>query len=134
MKYDDIDVKLLQAMRSDSRAKLLEYTQRTGIPKSTVHDRVRKLSSNGVRCTTLFHWESLGCPFRAFFIIPADETVLEYPCVNSCVRLAPEHYLLECFFSTALAFEEFKAAHPGKCYPVVATLKREGFSPSTPLL
>lgn len=136
MKYDEIDEKLLRAMRVDSRAKLLEYTSATGIPKSTVHDRVRKLTRSGVRCTALLHWEALGCPFRAFALLPLDETLAQHACVNSCVRLAPEHMMLECIFATALSFEEFKAAHPGKWYPVVATIKREGFAPlsNAPLL
>ena len=47
-KLDDIDRQLLHLLQEDDRLSLAELGKRIGIPASTINDRIKRLSRNGV--------------------------------------------------------------------------------------
>jgi DNA-binding Lrp family transcriptional regulator len=47
-KLDDVDKTILQALQKDCRIPLHQIARRLGVPKSTVHYRVRRLEDEGI--------------------------------------------------------------------------------------
>lgn len=68
---DDSDRRLLDALRTDGRASLKQLASRTGLRPTTVYNRMRKLSSNGVieRFTIRVNPEAVGESFVAFVLV-----------------------------------------------------------------
>jgi DNA-binding Lrp family transcriptional regulator len=128
--YDATDKKLVTALREHSARRLHEYAALTGIPKSTVHERMHKLQRSGLRCVPLVHWHALGQPITVCFFLPYVETVLEHPSINTAQRLAPNLLFLECIFPSLAAYEAFRQLYPSaKGYFVLNVLRRESFVP-----
>jgi DNA-binding Lrp family transcriptional regulator len=131
--FDDLDARLLALLRRDARARIVDLAALLDVPTSTVHDRIARLGRLGTRWTALLDWESLGCSLTVCLVTPYDGSLATHPAVNTCVRLAPNVLFLECVFATMLELERFTAALPGtRVYPVVETLKKEGFVPESP--
>ncbi len=129
--YDKTDRKLLQALREHSGKYLFEYSARTGIPKSTIHERLKKLSQQGLRFVPLMHWQKIGYPIEVIFLVPFDARLLDESCINNAQRVSPNLLLLHCLFPTLGAVEEFKnRLHLARFFLVIDTLKHEGFLPA----
>jgi DNA-binding Lrp family transcriptional regulator len=130
MAYDRVDKRLLAALRRDSMKRLLEYSTETRTPKSTVHQRLRKLLREGVRCTPLLDWPKLGCPLTVCFYVPYNEELIAHPCINTAQRVSPHLLYLECIFSSIKDVETFKERlKAARYFTIVEVLKREGFVP-----
>jgi DNA-binding Lrp family transcriptional regulator len=129
MAYDDNDKKLLAALRKDSQQRLVDYALITGMPKSTVHERLQKLFRS-VRCTMLCDWQKLGYNITICFFVPYNEQLTHHQSVNNAQQLAPNMLYLECVFSSLKEAEEFKShVASAKYYSVIEILKKEGFNP-----
>jgi DNA-binding Lrp family transcriptional regulator len=134
MTYDDKDIRIISALRRDSYQRLADYTAATGVPRSTLHERLRKLQQGGVRCTPLLSWERLGAPIHACFFLPYNEELVQGPEVNNAFRLAPSNLFLECLFTSMKEAEEYreKLGSAARMFLVVDVVKREGFVPENP--
>jgi DNA-binding Lrp family transcriptional regulator len=125
--YDAIDRKILVELRNNSRESAAMYAKRTGIPKSTVHDRLQKLSKS-VRCVPILHLPAVGYCITVCFFAPYSESLAQFPCVNTAQRVAPNLLYLECVFSSMKELESFKQEHRlAKSFMVIDVLKKEGF-------
>lgn len=131
--FDHIDAQLIAELRRNCRERINVIAQRIAVPPSTVYDRLVKLKKLGVRFTSIVDWTYLGCSLTVCFIAPYSEALAQHPNVNACVRVSPDALFIECVFATMLEVERFQALVPGaKLYPVVETLKKEGFVPEQP--
>lgn len=130
MTYDEIDRKIVASLRKDSSKRLLSYSAETGIPKSTLHERLRKLCNNGVRCIPLVDWQKIGYSINVVFIVPAEKSIITHPAVNSCQHVTPDLLLLDCLFRSMKDMEEFKEhLQAARYFNVIEVLKKEGFVP-----
>lgn len=68
---DEKDLLILRELRQDSKRTTKTIAERTGIPRTTVHDRINKLESGGVirRFTVIPNYELVGEPTTAFVFI-----------------------------------------------------------------
>ena len=138
------DLKILSHLRRDSRATLTYMSKRTGIPTSTLFDRVRAQERGLIRrYTTLINFHELGYRTRAEIIIRAPASckdglaafLCRHPSVNSLFKLSNEYdFLAEGVFRTRAELElflqglveEFQGTE-ALVYPILNDVKREGF-------
>ncbi|AEM39821.1 transcriptional regulator, AsnC family [Pyrolobus fumarii 1A] len=71
---DEVDLKLLQLLASNSRASLRELSRDLGVAVSTVHTRIQKLIREGVvrRFTIQPDYERLGYPITAVILVVVE--------------------------------------------------------------
>lgn len=147
------DATIINAFRTDGRMQLTELSRKTGLPVSTLHERLRKYVHQGVlKPSALLNFKKVGYDARAHILLAADPCVKEKlhtalssnPHVNSLYRINNGwHYLLECVFPTMydleLFVEKLEQQFPIKRKEVHYTLdelKREAFlaGPTLPLM
>jgi Lrp/AsnC family transcriptional regulator for asnA, asnC and gidA len=60
---EETDVKILEELQKNARVSYRELSELTGIPSSTLHDRVKKLTEEGVieRIVAILDDEAVGC-------------------------------------------------------------------------
>ena len=79
---DDKDFAIIEELKKNSRMSEQKIARKTGIPMTTVHNRIKKLRDNGVieEYTIKLNYEKLGKPLIAFVLIKAtnqaDQKVL----------------------------------------------------------
>ena len=63
MGIEETDVKILEELQKNARVSYRELSELTGIPSSTLHDRVKKLTEEGVieRIVAILDDEAVGC-------------------------------------------------------------------------
>ena len=68
---DGKDKKILEILRKDSRMHTKEIARKTGIPRATVHERIKKMRKEGVirRFTVLQDYKKLGLPVTCFVMV-----------------------------------------------------------------
>ena len=68
---DDKDRRILEILRKDSRMHTKEIARKAGIPRATVHERIKKMRKEGViqRFTVLQDYEKLGIPVTCFVMV-----------------------------------------------------------------
>lgn len=73
---DEKDRQILEELRADSKKTTKEIAERTGIPRTTVHDRIHKMETGGVirRFTVVPSYELIGEPTTAFVFISYNHT------------------------------------------------------------
>src|SRR5579875_1617203 len=76
---DDLDLKILDALRLNSRRPLLEIARELGVSDVTVHSRVREMIQKGIikGFTCIVDYESLGLHVTAFLEIKIEAGSLE---------------------------------------------------------
>lgn len=70
---DDKDFAIIDELKKNSRMSEQKIARKTGIPMTTVHNRVKKLRENKVieEYTIKLNYEKLGKPLTAFVLIKA---------------------------------------------------------------
>ena len=65
------DKKILDVLRKDSRMHTKEIARKTGIPRATVHERIKKMKRERVirRFTILPDYKKLGMPVTCFVMV-----------------------------------------------------------------
>ncbi|MCF7861684.1 Lrp/AsnC family transcriptional regulator [Candidatus Woesearchaeota archaeon] len=115
MRKKDI-CKILPNLRKDSRMSLTEMSKNTGIPISTVHERVRVIKKNIIKFSCHFDFSILGYPNRVLYLISVDRMHKEdlesdlkaHPSVNNLSRINNGFdFCAECIFSQINHTEEF---------------------------
>ena len=78
-KLDDIDHRLLAALRSDGRVSQEEISRELSLSRPAIRERMRRLETLGVirGYTIVVDWESLGYPILAFVQIRTGNTTCE---------------------------------------------------------
>lgn len=73
---DEKDRLILEELRRDAKMTTKEIAERTGIPRTTVHDRIHKMEQAGVirRFTVVPNYELIGEPTTAFVFISYNHT------------------------------------------------------------
>ena len=77
-KMDNTDLKILSALEEDSRVTVREVAKRINVPITTVHNRLKKLKSEGIikRFTIEKDYEKLGKGILAFVFASIDHEKL----------------------------------------------------------
>jgi DNA-binding Lrp family transcriptional regulator len=71
---DEKDELILAELRKDSRMSTVDIARKTGLPRVTVHERIRKLKEKGVikRFTIMLDHSKVGKPTTAFVLVSYD--------------------------------------------------------------
>lgn len=111
------DVRILQHIRRDARMNLTAISRKTGIPVSTIFDRLRAQQGGLItRFTALVDFAKLGYPIRTKVFLKVDPqqraAMRAYLCahgrVNSIWRINNGFdYAAECLFTSIREVEEF---------------------------
>lgn len=72
-KLDDKDFAIIEELKKDSKLSEQKIAKRTGIPMTTVHNRIAKLRKGGVieRFTVKLDYGKVGKPITAFVLLKA---------------------------------------------------------------
>ncbi len=141
---DDKDRLLLHLLRKNGRITLKEMNKETGIPISTVHDRIRKIEKRGlVRHTSLLDFSKVGSAIHVYLSFMKTEKDQEFLSfletherINSVFRVnSGFSYLLECIFPSMKDLriftenlESFGAVDLSE-HHVIEEIKREQYMP-----
>jgi Lrp/AsnC family leucine-responsive transcriptional regulator len=102
---DDLDRRIIAILANDGRTAYREIAERTGVATTTVHQRVRRLTEQGVIAGTriVIDWEAVGLPVTALVSVeaPGDqplarvaESLAGLPHVQDCYAVTGEFDLL----------------------------------------
>jgi len=145
------DITILSYLRANGRMPLTELSKKTGLPVSTLHERIKKHIKNGlIRPSALVSFTQLGQTARAHVFLAVEQqdraklfSHLDYhPNINSLFRINNGWNLLaECVFCDMHSLEDFidKLEHQFKItkkeiHYTLDELKREAFlRDSTPI-
>lgn len=99
---DEIDQKILSFLVNNARMPFLEIARECGVSGAAIHQRVKKLESNGVITGSrlLVKPQALGLNVCAFISVVLSEAN-KYPTVVASLKHIPE--IVECHFVTGRA-------------------------------
>lgn len=109
------DLKIMSALRQDARQTLTKISEKTGIPISTIYDRI-KTHENGVikKHTSILDFPKIGYNIRLNVFARANnrEKFLEFISrnknVNSVFRIDGEYdYMIDCIFKDMKQMKSF---------------------------
>jgi DNA-binding Lrp family transcriptional regulator len=137
------DMVVLAHFRQDARCRLTALSRKTGIPVSTLFDKLREYESTVVpRMVSLLDFEALGFATHVNVLIKSGketdalrEHLLKHPSVNSLYRVHDRFdYLVEGVFRNLRELDDFVqqlkhqySARSIEVQHLVDDLKREGF-------
>jgi len=115
--YNPKDLRILVELRNDARAQLTTISKKTGIPISTIYDRLKN-KSNGLifKNVSLIDFESIGFNTRANICIKCSKTskdkvrefLAKHQNVNSLFKINNGYdFLAEVIFKNVRDLEEF---------------------------
>ncbi len=118
-KIDQKDLKILEFLRNNARETLTNISRTTGVPISSIFDRLKRLEQIGIirRHTSLLDTEKIGFKVRAFLLFKIrdglkelEEYLMESPHVNNMIRVNGNLSLLvEVWFRDICTLESFVA-------------------------
>ena len=102
---DDLDRKIIAALTHDGRTPYSRIAEEAGVATTTIHQRVKRLTQNGVITGTRARvdWESVGLPVTAVVSVeaPADrplgeiaEALRPIPEIQNCYAVTGEFDLM----------------------------------------
>lgn len=134
---------ILSHMRTNARLKLTKISRLTGIPVSTIFDRVKAGSPFVIKHTTLIDFQQLGFTTRATIILRTTreerealhEHIIHHAYVNNAYRINNGYdFLVEGVFRHLKELEEFMEHLEDKftikakqVYYIIDDIKRETF-------
>lgn len=140
MKLDKNDLIVLSQFRNDARCRLTTMSRRTGIPVSTLFDKLQSYERTVFRkMAPLFDFDALGFRTRANMLIRSSNSKLhqhlvKHPSVNSLFQVTNGYnFLAETVFRDLRSLQHFvdelQRTYRAKVdvYYVIEDLKREGF-------
>ena len=111
------DQQILNFVRNNARTNLTTISRKTGIPVSTIFDRLRNQEGNTIkRFTALLDFTKLGYPVRVKIFLKASSKsrqdlrkfLLAHPNVNSLFRINNGYdYSVDCAFKNMRESEDF---------------------------
>jgi Lrp/AsnC family transcriptional regulator, leucine-responsive regulatory protein len=135
---DKIERMLILCLRNNGRMSLSEITRQTGIPTTTVFDRMKVLDYV-IKNTTLLSFERIGFCIRAFISIKAKdkEALLDFLKNNNNVNALSrinngQDFFCEAIFRNMAGFETFNDTllllkAKARVFFVIDELQRERF-------
>lgn len=138
------DAKIISFLRGEGRMPLTSLSRKTGMPVSTLHERLKKLVSSKVaKPCLLLNFPKAGFPSRAFIMVavPAQEKseLMKHLSLHTHVNMLFRinngwTALFECVFDSMVSLENFVESLEQKftvkdknvCY-VLDELSREAF-------
>ena len=146
---DDLDRRIITILAEDGRTPYRQIAERTGVATTTVHQRVRRLTEQGVIAGTriIIDWEAVGLPVTALVSVeaPGDlpladvaESVASIPFVQDCHAVTGEFDLLVTVRARSLdhlgsSVESIRRFAPGRSRTlVVLATYFEGRTPDLP--
>jgi len=139
------DLLILSHLRKDARKSLVALSKETGIPASTIYDRVNAHEKDVIKkYTALLDFKKLGYHGRVYVAIRLNdfekrkellEFLLNQKCINSLYRINLDyHYMFEAVFESLGEAESFVHEIEEKfgidetnIFSVVEDIKREEF-------
>ena len=96
---DELDRKIIAILADDGRTPYREIAQRTGVATTTVHQRVRRLTEQGVIAGTriVIDWEAVGLPVTALVSVEAPG---DQPLADVAESIASLAYVQNCYAVT----------------------------------
>jgi Lrp/AsnC family leucine-responsive transcriptional regulator len=96
---DDLDRKIITTLTEDGRTPYSRIAQECGVATTTVHQRVKRLTDNGVIIGTRVRvdWEAVGLPVTA---VVSLETPSSEPLVDIAEELRAIPYVQNCYAVT----------------------------------
>ena len=68
------DIMIISHLRENGRIRLTELSRRTGLPVSTIHERIKKhIERNLLKPAALLQFEKLGYHCRAHILISVEQ-------------------------------------------------------------
>ncbi|MBL7050786.1 Lrp/AsnC family transcriptional regulator [Candidatus Woesearchaeota archaeon] len=134
---------ILSHLRGDSRKSLAEISRDTGIPISTIFDKLIKLEKGVImRYVSLLDFQKLGYGIKVNFMFKLDQDISEFKRflmmhkkVNSISRLSGDFdFLAECVFENMKELTEFSESldkfkiSDKQEYHLIDEIKVEGFN------
>jgi DNA-binding Lrp family transcriptional regulator len=111
------DLRILVELRINARAQLTEISKKTGIPISTIYDRIKNRGNDLInRHVSLINYDMLGFNTRAHICLKSNrntkvelfEHLSKHPCVNSLYKINNGFdYMAEVVFKNVKEMEEF---------------------------
>ena len=136
------DLSIIACLRKDARQRLTYISRTTGVPVSTIYDRMKQ-HDNGliVKHTALIDFHKLGFCTRAYIAIKVDrerrdsvkELLLNHPYVNSLNKINNGYdFIIEAVFANLSDLEKFmdsmeQSIVQKQVYYVIDELSREAF-------
>jgi DNA-binding Lrp family transcriptional regulator len=71
---DEKDERILEELKKDARMSTADIARRTGLPRVTVHERIKKMKEKGIikKFTALLDYAKVGKPTTAFVLVSYD--------------------------------------------------------------
>lgn len=109
------DIMILSHLRKDARKSLVEVADETGIPVSTVYDKVRKYESSIIKKhTCIVDFQKIGYNIRVVMLLKFRnerdfrKLVQSHANINSVFKLHDQGmYLIDCIFMYMTEMEDF---------------------------
>jgi len=138
------DLAIMMALRNDARAQLTKISRATGIPVSTIFDRIRSFRKSYVKgYTALLDYMKLGFNTQAIIVLKVKKDqkqdvkayLLEHPNVNNLFKINNGYdFVMGCVFASMQDFEHFQeeiedqfSVKAKQVYYVLDDLKLESF-------
>jgi len=111
----DSDKKIMAALRKNSRDTLTNISKKTGIPVSTVYDRIRTHENSAIKKhTSKLDFPELGYSIRAHILVNTENKekftnkIQGSECINSMFRIEGDYdFSLDCIFNKMSDMQEF---------------------------
>jgi Lrp/AsnC family leucine-responsive transcriptional regulator len=96
---DEIDRRIIAILADDGRTPYREIAEQTGVATTTVHQRVRRLTEQGVIAGTriVINWEAVGLPVTALVSVEAPG---DRPLTDVAESIASLAYVQNCYAVT----------------------------------
>lgn len=131
------DRAIMRVLRTNSRAKLLDISKETGIPISTIHDRIRKLSKQ-YRFVSLLNFVAAHLPIHEYLIVKSRDRektyvkIMNSQYVNNVWSVSNgADFIVECVFPHFQAEHKFVQSLEEasvEVHPVIEVIARESLS------
>lgn len=137
------EMRLITQFRKNARQPLTKISRKTGIPVSTIFDRLKQYEGSLItKHTALLNFRELGYDLRVNFLLAVDneekEKLLNFLITsystNSIFRVNNQYdFLVECIFKNMKDFQEFNDSmlqyqiNAKEEYFVLEELKKEDF-------
>jgi len=139
---DKNEVVLLSYLRQNGRIALTILSRKTGIPVSTLHDRLKKTGSIR-KIAPILHFGRMGYNAKAYVLMKANRKykdklqsfLTEHFHVNNLYKVNNGFdYMMECVFTDMKALEDFMdeldekfKVRSSNVHYIINDIKREGF-------
>lgn len=135
------ELPMIAALRRNSRASLMDISKASGIPVSTVYDKLKRYERGVItKHTSLVDFQKIGYPIRTQILVKIrdekrfKEFIENHPYINSVFAIdGAYNYALDCIFkemqSLYLFHRELEkcAVEKKDAYFVLKEIKREDF-------